>query len=116
MQRVLRSELGFNGAIFSDDLTMEGASVGGSVSERAVAALQAGADMILLCNNRDSVGPVLESLEGYAQPVSHGRLAAMRADFNRYAEVPCGSPDWEQSLATLRSAQERPSLILDGEN
>ena len=116
MQSVLRGELGFNGAIFSDDLTMEGASVGGSVSERADAALRAGADMILLCNNRESVGPVLQSLEGYDQPVSHGRLAAMRADFKRYAEVPRGSPDWEQSLAILDSAQERPPLILDGES
>jgi beta-N-acetylhexosaminidase len=114
MQRVLRDELGFNGAIFSDDLTMEGARVGGSVAERAVAALQAGADMILLCNNRDAVGPLLQTLEGYDQPVSHGRLAAMRADFKRYAAVQRGSPEWEQSLGALRSAQERPSLILKG--
>jgi len=116
MKTELRENLAFTGAIFSDDLNMSAMECAGDMPERVRQTLQAGADMILLCNNRGSVGPVLESLEGYAQPVSHGRLAAMRADFNRYAEVPYGSPDWEQSLATLRSAQERPSLILDGEN
>jgi len=114
MQQVLRGEFGFSGAIFSDDLTMEGASVGGTVAERAQVALQAGADMILLCNNRAAVAPVFEALEGYDQPVSHGRLAAMRADFKRYAAVPRGSADWQQAVATLRTAQEPPPLTLDG--
>ena len=114
MQQVLRDGLGFRGAIFSDDLTMEGAAVGGTVAERALLALQAGADMILLCNNRSAVGPVLDALGNYDQPVSHGRLAAMRADFKRYAAAPRGSADWQDSVALLREAQEPPSLILDG--
>ena len=114
MQQVLRSDLGFNGAIFSDDLTMEGATVGGTVPERALLALQAGADMILLCNNRESVEPVLAALEGYDQPVSHGRLAAMRADFARYAQAPYGGADWAAAVDQLRVAQEPPPLTLDG--
>ncbi len=114
MREVLRGQLGFNGAIFSDDLTMKGASVGGSVAERAAAALDGGADMILLCNNRAAVGSALDALEGYDHPVSHGRLAAMRADFKRYAEVPRGSEDWQRSVSMLRAAQEPPPLVLNG--
>lgn len=114
MQQVLRKQLGFQGAIFSDDLSMAGASVGGTVPERALAALRAGADMILLCNNREAVDPVLRVLADYDEPVSHGRLAAMRADLTRYRAAPRGSKDWVAACARLTAALERPTLVLDG--
>ena len=115
MQQVLRGALAFQGAIFSDDLTMEGASAGGSVADRAITALHGGADMALICNNRSAVGPVLDALQGYSQPASFGRLAAMRADFRKYADAPRDSSDWRQAVAGLQAALERPSLILKGQ-
>jgi beta-N-acetylhexosaminidase len=115
MQKILRAELGFKGAIFSDDLMMEGASVGGSVADRAVTALHAGADMALLCNNRVAVGAVLDALHGFSKPASAGRLAAMRADFRKYAAAPRESTDWRQAVKHLEAALQPPPLTLDGQ-
>ena len=62
LQEVLRAKLGFEGLIFSDDLSMEGASTAGGIPERAQAALAAGCDMVLLCQNPQAQEKLLESL------------------------------------------------------
>ncbi|MES2091683.1 MAG: glycoside hydrolase family 3 N-terminal domain-containing protein, partial [Pseudomonadota bacterium] len=61
-QEILREKLGFTGAVFSDDLSMEGASVAGTPTQGAVAALNAGCDMVLLCNQSLKGGRVLDDL------------------------------------------------------
>lgn len=77
LQKILRERLGFNGAIFSDDLSMEAASVGGDVTTRALAALNAGCDMVLLCNQPAMADELLENLEWSISAQSLSRLARM---------------------------------------
>ncbi len=62
LQEVLRGKLGFEGLIFSDDLSMEGASTAGGIAERAKAALAAGCDQVLLCQKPKEQELLLESL------------------------------------------------------
>ncbi|HXF66035.1 MAG TPA: beta-N-acetylhexosaminidase [Burkholderiales bacterium] len=79
IKQILRGRLGFDGVVFSDDLGMEAAGAAGGVVERARAALAAGCDMVLICNDPEGAEELLKGLD-YAMPaVGLARLARLHA-------------------------------------
>jgi len=77
LQDVLRGRLGFGGVVFSDDLTMEGATVVGDIVARARAAYQAGCDMVLVCNRPDFAEDLLDRWAPQVSPESRARIEAL---------------------------------------
>jgi len=98
---LLRDELGFEGVIFSDDLSMEGASVAGNVVQGAHAALSAGCDMVLVCNSPDKADQLLEGLDPTVA------LDAKRSAARIAALVPTSPPKTWMSCRPIRYTKQR---------
>ncbi len=101
INQILRKKLSFDGVVFSDDLSMEGASVVGGFVERAEAALNAGCDMVLVCNHPEAVVSVIDGLKQPASPVSQVRLIRMHGKISRDLHHLQQKLDWKNAVRAL---------------
>ena len=113
LREVLRRRLEFQGVIFSDDLNMAAAAAGGGYGERARAAVEAGCDLVLVCNNRPAAVETVEALRDQDDPTVHLRSLRMHGR---------GAPDrvhlhldprWQQGVREVGALEEAGSLDLD---
>jgi len=102
LKDILRGQLGFQGIVFSDDLSMVGAHSAGGIVDRAEAALEAGCDMVLVCNDSSSARELVNHLKARCSAPTlaamarlHGR--ARPAGFTALRE----HPQYVHALATL---------------
>lgn len=107
LQDILRGRLGFTGAIFSDDLSMEAAREGGTLTQAADAALAAGCDMVLVCNQPEAAEVVLNELKAERSADSVRRIKRMRArgkalKWDKLIE----QPEYRRAQALLADALE----------
>lgn len=114
LQGILRQQFGFQGAIFSDDISMAGAEVLGSYTSRTRAALAAGCDMVLVCNNQAEAVKILETLDHEPAPASQVRLIRLhgRGHYRNFQELQA-APNWQQAATRIASLEQAPELELD---
>ncbi|MCP1726689.1 beta-N-acetylhexosaminidase [Natronospira proteinivora] len=94
IQDILRTQLGFAGAVVADDLCMAAAIVLGTPAERARMALEAGCDLIPVCNDRAAAVEVIQAVGGDTPPATRHRLARLRSKARQTA-TPNIAIDWE---------------------
>lgn len=119
LKQILRQDLGFNGVIFSDDLTMEGASMAGGIRERAAQSFAAGCDIVLVCNRPDWVDELLEGfrLPENPQLAERWQYMAGRGTPEDYAAV-MQQPEFQAAqafTAALSSPQDLAGGVKVGE-
>jgi beta-N-acetylhexosaminidase len=102
VNQILRQELLFSGVVFSDDLTMEGAVRFGSYIQRAEKAINAGCDMVLVCNKREAVKQLLDADVLLVNPESSNRISQLKSnqaiiDYDKLKEQKL----WEMAVSLL---------------
>jgi beta-N-acetylhexosaminidase len=113
IQRELRSRLGFGGAVFCDDLSMKATSSYGSMAVRARLSLEAGCDMILVCNDRDAAHRAVDALNDYSNPLSLVRLARLHGTGKILRESLLASEEWQEANTLFANWSVRPELELN---
>ncbi|MBK8815364.1 MAG: beta-N-acetylhexosaminidase [Methylococcaceae bacterium] len=107
IRQILRKELGFNGVVFSDDLSMEGAAFAGGYAERAQMAQEAGCDMLLVCNNPAAAEEVLDALPVTQDSLRDRRLATMIGHSTIDREHLMHTEKWQVSSTRIKEFVSR---------
>jgi beta-N-acetylhexosaminidase len=115
IEEILRKQLGFDGIVFSDDLSMSGAESVGGYAERAQASLQAGCDILLVCNNATGADEVLEALADYSNPTSQLRMIRMHGVASPQSTDLFSTQAWQQAIARLEGFNQQESARESGD-
>lgn len=113
IKEILRDRFGFQGAILSDDISMEGAAVMGDSLARAEAALSAGCDMVLVCNKPESVVQVIDGLKVADEPLRHTRLIRLHGRHGMTRNEMLANQEWKQAAHILTRYLSDSELELD---
>ena len=113
IENELRSRLGFGGAVFCDDLSMKATEAYGTMRTRVKLALDAGCDMVLVCNDRRAAEQAVMSLNEYSSPLSQVRLARLHGTGHALRESLRASQIWQEAVDSLSRWDQRPQFELD---
>lgn len=113
IERELRGRIGFGGAVFSDDLSMKATAAYGTMAERARLSLEAGCDMILVCNDREAAHEAVAALGDYSNPLSLVRLARLHGTGHPLRETLLASDEWQAINTRFTHWSDRPEFHLD---
>jgi len=113
IQGELRGTLGFRGAVFTDDLSMKGAAAFGSSVERAALALEAGCDMLPVCNDREAVEALLDGLRDEPDPLRGVRLVRLHGRAAPALDELRSARRWSDGVAAAAHSLDVPELRLD---
>ena len=112
-QTQLRSQLGYDGAVFCDDLNMKATTKYGTMTDRAKLSLESGCDMVLVCNNRPAAISAVVALREYSNPLSLVRLARLHGTGHVMRETLLTSEKWQLATDQLKRELDVPELSLD---
>ena len=115
LKGVLRGELGFAGAVLSDDLGMAGASVDGGAPAQVALALKAGCDMVLLCNDRSAVESVVEDNPEGGSALRSARLAPMHGRARTSWQDLQEDPRHRDTAVAVGALEPAPELDFGGD-
>ena len=115
IQKVLREKLGFEGIVFSDDLSMSGADSVGGYAQRARSSLAAGCDILLVCNNPAGADEVLESLKDYSSPAAQMRMIRLHGRAPESSSNLFESDQWLQAVAELEGFNNTAGISESGD-